>query len=163
MKKTNNKISDWLGKFGDPKIYKKVEMEVERVTKERYNKIIDDVYKNYLNNPDYKAECVTDLMGSQAGQLVICPTKEEFIYKCKTIPKFSERWGLKIEEYLVEHSERKKLMDEYTDSRNMFRIGFQVTLNGIDYERYNEVCDKYNIPSKEIRLTYNNETVSYYE
>lgn len=54
---------------------------------------IDKLYKNFTNNPDYKAECVADLMGSQAGQLVKCSTKEEFVDKLLTDDEFYERWG----------------------------------------------------------------------
>ena len=43
-----------------------------------------DAYKNFINHPDYKAESIADLMGSQAGQLVKCSTQEEFINKIKT-------------------------------------------------------------------------------
>jgi hypothetical protein len=32
MKKSNNIISDWLDKYGDPEIDKKVEKELERIT-----------------------------------------------------------------------------------------------------------------------------------
>ena len=52
-----------------------------------------DAYKNYINNPDYKAESVSDLMSSQAGQLVKCSTQEEFINRIKTDDKFAEKWG----------------------------------------------------------------------
>ena len=52
-----------------------------------------DAYKNYVNNPDYKAENVADLIGSQAGQLVKCPTIEEFINKIKTDDEFAKKWG----------------------------------------------------------------------
>ena len=52
-----------------------------------------DAYKNFINNPDYKAENVADLMSSQAGQLVKCSTQEEFINKIKTDDKFAEKWG----------------------------------------------------------------------
>jgi thymidylate synthase len=52
-----------------------------------------DAYKNFINHPDYKAECVADLMGSQAGQLVKCSTQEEFINKIKTDDKFAKKWG----------------------------------------------------------------------
>ena len=52
-----------------------------------------DAYKNYINNPDYNAESVADLMGSQAGQLVKCPTQEEFINKIKTDDEFAKKWG----------------------------------------------------------------------
>jgi len=52
-----------------------------------------DAYKNYINNPAYKAESVADLMGSQAGQLAKCSTQEEFINKIKTNDEFAKKWG----------------------------------------------------------------------
>jgi len=33
MKKSNNTISDWLDKFGDPEIDKKVEIYLDKITK----------------------------------------------------------------------------------------------------------------------------------
>lgn len=54
---------------------------------------IDRLYRNFINNPDYKSECVADLMGSQAGQLVKCSTKEEFIDKLLFDDDFYQRWG----------------------------------------------------------------------
>jgi thymidylate synthase len=52
-----------------------------------------DAYKNYINNPAYKAESVADLMSSQAGQLVKCSTQEEFVEKIKTDDEFANMWG----------------------------------------------------------------------
>jgi thymidylate synthase len=52
-----------------------------------------DAYKNYINNPAYKAESVADLMSSQAGQLVKCSTQEEFINEIKTDDEFAKKWG----------------------------------------------------------------------
>jgi thymidylate synthase len=52
-----------------------------------------DAYKNYINNPAYKAESVADLMSSQAGQLVKCSTQEEFINEIKTDDEFAKHWG----------------------------------------------------------------------
>jgi thymidylate synthase len=52
-----------------------------------------DAYKNYINNPAYKAESVVDLMSSQAGQLVKCSTQEEFVEKIKTDDEFANKWG----------------------------------------------------------------------
>jgi hypothetical protein len=54
---------------------------------------IDRLYKNFLMNPDYKAESVADLMGSQAGQLVKCSNKFEFIDKLLTDDDFYQKWG----------------------------------------------------------------------
>lgn len=54
---------------------------------------IDRLYKNFLMSPDYKAESVADLMGSQAGQLVKCSNKWEFIDKLLTDDEFYQKWG----------------------------------------------------------------------
>ena len=54
---------------------------------------IETLYNFFLINPDYKAECVADLMSSQAGQLVKCPTQEEFVNKLLTDDEFYEKWG----------------------------------------------------------------------
>lgn len=54
---------------------------------------IDRLYKNFLMNPDYKAESVADLMGSQAGQLVKCSNKFEFIDKLLFDDEFYQKWG----------------------------------------------------------------------
>jgi hypothetical protein len=37
MKKENTMITDWLDQYGDPEICKKVEMELDRITKEINN------------------------------------------------------------------------------------------------------------------------------
>jgi len=52
-----------------------------------------DAYKNFIKNPDYKSKNAADLLGSQAGQLLICPTQEEFINKIKTDDEFAKKWG----------------------------------------------------------------------
>ncbi len=52
-----------------------------------------DAYKNFIKNPDYKSKNTADLLGSQAGQLLICPTQEEFINKIKTDDEFAKKWG----------------------------------------------------------------------
>ena len=54
---------------------------------------IDRLYNNFLMNPDYKAESVADLMGSQAGQLVRCSNKFEFIDKLLFDDDFYQKWG----------------------------------------------------------------------
>ena len=54
---------------------------------------IDRLYKNFLMNPDYKVESVADLMGSQAGQLVRCSNKFEFIDKLLFDDEFYQKWG----------------------------------------------------------------------
>ena len=54
---------------------------------------ISELFENFINNPGYNAECVADLMGSQAGQLVKCSNKFEFIDKLLFDDEFYQRWG----------------------------------------------------------------------
>jgi hypothetical protein len=69
---------------------------------------IDRLYKNFLMNPDYKAESVADLMGSQAGQLVKCSNKFEFIDKLLFDDDFYQKWGENCCEELT-YEERYKI------------------------------------------------------
>ena len=69
---------------------------------------IDRLFKNFLMNPDYKAESVADLMGSQAGQLVKCSNKFEFIDKLLFDDDFYQKWGENCCEELT-YEERYKI------------------------------------------------------
>ena len=105
--KKNNIISDWLDRYGDPEIEKKVEMKLEEITKERFNQIIDEVYNKYL----------TKYVGYDD-----VPSKKLFLYEIKNNTEFSERWGLKIEERELSLQERIRLgqfefMEAVTDTR----------------------------------------------
>lgn len=113
--------------------------------------LLNEVYNNFIYNPDYKAEGVADLMGSQAGQLVICPTQEDFINKIKTDDKFSKKWGLTIEERELSYSERRK---------------YRANTIGTNYNQTEDDfydLDKYNIPTKLITIIYNDKTIESYE
>ena len=90
--KKNNIISDWIDKYGDPEIEKKVKKELETINKERFNQIINEVYKNYRN---------AFVEGHVHEELDECLSLEEFIEEIKTDSEFSENWGLKIEERIV--------------------------------------------------------------
>jgi hypothetical protein len=76
-------------------------------------------------------------------------TKEEFINKCKTDSEFSEKWGLNIEERELDMMERWKIADL---TPNMTEIDFA-----------NYMCNKYNVPTKLITITYNDKTIESYE
>jgi hypothetical protein len=130
--------------------------------------LVDLAYKNYIYNPDYKAEGVADLMSSQAGQLVKCPTQEDFITECKTDPEFSERWGLKIEERELSWEERRDLLTpEQYDGTALNKYGHK----DCDFGDISPFTDKvihywmnlHNIPTKIITITYNDKTIESYE
>ena len=113
--------------------------------------LVDEAYKNFIYNPSYKAEGVADLMESQAGQLVKCPTQQEFIDKIKTDSKFSEKWELKIEE-------RELGLEERTDYKKK-RDGIARTIAPYSHQ----ILDNSNVPTRLITITYNNKTIESYE
>jgi len=134
--KKNNIISDWLDKYGEPEIDKKVGMKLEEMNKEKFNQIIDEVYNKYL----------TRYMGYDD-----VPSKELFLFEIKNNTEFSEKWGLKIEERKLSLEERI----DYWLSKDDFRFTDAI-INGEDYESFG-------FPTKLITLTYNNETIESYE
>jgi hypothetical protein len=125
------------------------------MNKERYNQIIDEAYGNYIYNPDYKAETVADLMGSQAGQLFKCPTQEDFINQCKTDSEFSEKWGLKIEERNLSLEERHQLALPIWKEKYGPLADMMVPTN-VDNTPFK-------IPTKLITLTYKDTIIESYE
>ena len=127
------------------------------MNKQRYNRIIDDAYKNFKNNfPMKKSNPPKDYINSK-GQLL---TKEEFIDKCKTDNEFSEKWGLKIEE-------RELILKERVDIFNlkMIKEGIRTQIATVDVneEYWRSNLNEIDIPTKVITVTYNNETIEFHE
>ena len=83
-------------------------------------------------------------------------SKEEFINKCKTDTDFSKIWGLKIEERELSLEERMDL------SREKRRHSWNWQ-NWSEEEMEWRMNNEWNIPTKLITLTYNNETIESYE
>jgi hypothetical protein len=153
MKKSNNIISDWLDKFGDPEIDKKVEMELEEMIKERHYQIIDEVYKNYLNEWTFEKYPNDGSVYSVEPIKVKEHSKEQFVYRCKTDTEFSERWGLKIEERKLGAQERNEWFQIHLNGNNPF-----MKSDWKDFE-----LDQQNIPTKLITIIYNNVKIKSYE
>jgi len=80
-----------------------------------------------------------------------CLSQEEFINKCKTDSKFSETWGLKIEERELSLSERTKYKKK--------RDGIVRTFAPYTHQ----ILDGSNIPTKLITITYQDKTIENYE
>ena len=125
----------------------------ERVI-QKQKELLELAYNNFIYNPDYKAKSVADLMSSQAGQLVKCPTIEDFINKCKTDTEFSEKWGLKIEERELTFEERHIIWDDDNKKANV---------SPFMEKQLSSMLDEENIPTKLITLTYNDTTIERYE
>jgi hypothetical protein len=123
------------------------------MSKERYNQIIDDTYKNYLIEdvkvlPNMSKEKMTE-MGFRLS-------KEGLINKCKTDQEFSEKWRLKIEERELSLEERMQIWNEHIKGL------FIMLIWGHD-KTQEESLNEHNIPNKQITLTYQDESIQFYE
>jgi len=117
--------------------------------------IIDEAYKNFVKSyTDEDGDIILppDDYINDNGELL---SKQEFINKCKTDVKFSETWGLNIEERELSLNERR---DISRDKLNRMEWADVIKL-----AHFKETYDKYNIPTKLITLTYNNKTIESYE
>ena len=112
--------------------------------------LLDEAYENYWSNAKHNnLDC---LVKQEEGSFLVEMRfyyKEEFINKCKTDSEFSERWGLKIEERELDMMERWKIAD--------------LTPNMEEFDFANYMCDKHNVPTKLITITYNDKTIESYE
>ena len=117
------------------------------MSKERYNEIIDEVYQEYDElfdsyHPPFSAPYPTRL------------TKEELVEEIKKGGHYE--LGVIIEERELSLEERYDLIE------NDKHIQFQ-KWESLGTNRVEEVLDEYNIPTKLITVTYNNETIEVYE
>ena len=113
--------------------------------------IIDEVYENYVKktNEDFIKSDIT-----------LPPSyypidEDKFINKCKTDIKFSEKFKLKIEERELSLNERRDISRDKLNRTEWADV--------IKLAHFKETYDKYNIPTKLITITYNNETIESYE
>jgi len=161
MKKSNNIISDWLKKYGDPEIDKKVEIKLEKMNNERYYQIIDEVYENYLNEWTFEKDPNGGSVYSIEPIKVKEHTKEQFVYRCKTDLEFSEKWRLKIEERELSDDERYNLLSD--SEKKSFIVA---TIPGLKYGeeiKYSLNTFYPHIPTRQITLTHNGTKIEVYE
>jgi hypothetical protein len=116
--------------------------------------LLESAYYNFIYNPYYKAKSFPDFMSSQAGQLVVCPTMEEFVNRCKTDTEFSERWGLKIEERELSFEERHMIWHDDNKKANV---------SPFMEKQLSSMLDEINIPTKLIIISYNDIKLERYE
>ena len=117
------------------------------VWKNHYNEIIDEVYDKYDKlfdsyYPPFSAPYPKRL------------TKEELVEEIKNGGKVIQEYelGVKIWELELSDKDRIELMGGKIQEKYPVLVEQQI---------YH--CDKFNIPTKQYRLKYKNETVSYYE
>ena len=123
--------------------------------------IIDEVYGKYADshfippsNP--KGKLLSDQLFSV---IPMEHSKESFINKIKTDSKFSNRWGLKIEERELSLEER----GEWDSKRDNVRNTWVQTIQTFTPNEVRIWLNEKNVPTKLITITYNNETIESYE
>ena len=123
------------------------------MNKEKYNQIIEAVGQEYTKW--FYDNAVPSVSGKPIlnGEGIL--TRGEFIDKCKTDSKFSEEWGLKIEERELSHDERFELY------KKVCGRDLQPHISGINFKQFH--FDEFNTPTRLITITYNNETIESYE
>jgi hypothetical protein len=109
--------------------------------------LLDESYKDYF----IKKSSETGPFGV-AG---IIPTQEDFITECKTDSKFSEKWGLKIEERELSLEERYKIALPIWKEKYGLLANMMVPTN-VDNTPYK-------IPTKLITISHNDKTIESYE
>jgi hypothetical protein len=126
---------------------------------ERYNQIIHEAYRNYGDshwtppeNPNSK------LLGPQLWSVKpMQHNKESFIHEIKTNPKFSEKWGLKIEERELSLEERYNKWFNNNYETGMERFFDPNELPDFDNSYYEPT------PTKVVTVTYKENKIEVYE
>jgi hypothetical protein len=121
--------------------------------------LLDEVYQNYVKwvesseNQNNKNEIVK-IPDSKETLIKTIKGDDEIVKKMgkRYCDKFSEKWGLKIEERELSLEERETLLLEIDDT---FRTSTT--------QEVKLVLDEYNIPTKLITITYNDKTIESYE
>jgi hypothetical protein len=108
------------------------------------------------------------LLGDQLFSVIPMEhSKESFVNECKTNKKFSEKWGLNIEERELSLDEKEWQLEK-TNCIN--DIENDRIIYGHEWEKY--IQDQYegiqsnqgiSIPTKAITITYNDKTIESYE
>ena len=134
---------------------------------ERYNQIIDEVYKRYLTETMFHPENnwleKLDGMDISTGEIKKVYRQyalKEFINKIKTDSEFSQKWGLKIEERVLTDKERLNTLIQ-----NEQRLIYEKvqSFKNLKRKTIKDYLDEKNIPTRLITLTYNNEKIEIYE
>lgn len=155
----------------------KIKPLLDYMNKERYQEIIDEVYRNYADShwipsldakPKEEPTMITDWLNEYGDPEIYKKVerelelreKESFIHEIKTNPEFSEKWGLKIEERELSLEERHQIHTDNVSKLNGRPM--YVIYDGPESERVN-FYDEENIPTKLITVTYKEEKIEVYD
>jgi hypothetical protein len=130
------------------------------MSKERYNQIVDEVFKKYVDSHWTPPENPNGpLLSDQLWSLKpMQHSKEGFIQACKTDKEFSKMWELKIEERELSLEERTEILKDQSDNKEYFYDN-----NGNLIIESEWVLNKSNTPTKLITVTYKDEIIESYD
>lgn len=120
------------------------------MNEKKYNQIVDKAYRDYCN----------DIESTGLTFKVEPNSKEVFIDKCKHNIEYSIRWGLKIEDRELSLDERNELLNKVLNRNHKRKDCFSD--KEFEIETLKD-ANAFNIPTKLITVTYNNETIEIYE
>jgi hypothetical protein len=121
----------------------------------KMNDILDEAHRVYERTVKDSIDRATEegILKDDHTEGYSVLSRESFINRIKTDTEFSEKWGLKIEERELSEEEGNEIRDiQY------FKNNLHQALKGSDTK-----IDWENIPTKQITITYNNETIESYE
>ena len=122
---------------------------------EKMNQIIESAWQKYANSHYTPGNPNGKLLSEQLlGIRPMMHNRETFKKEIIKNPSFASQWGLKIEERELSLEERFKLQME--------KVLYSGPLN-FEEQYIKDVCDKNNIPTKLITVTYKDERVEIYE
>ena len=135
---------------------------MKKMSKERYEEIIDGAYKLYSNEYEKDNSIGLCLLVQRVDGRATYrkPDREMFIGLCTHDASFSEKWGLKIEER--ELSEKERLNTLIQNEQRLIYQEVQ-SFKNVRRKKIKDCLDERNIPTRAITLTYNNETIEFYE
>ena len=118
--------------------------------------LIDEVYKSYKQSILESFDRLSNdpVIDAMPPRIL---SQEEFINKIKTDEKYSEKWGLKIDERELSLEERLDYGVDILGYMGMVDFGDHQTNDLLDF------MDKYNIPTKLTTINYNGQIQESYE
>jgi hypothetical protein len=126
------------------------------MSKEKMDQIFDAAYEKYSKEYDKDNSIGLCLLVQRLDGKAVYkkPYKESFIAMCTHDKLFSEKWGLQITERELNYLERYNMHRSYINESNSDLL-FELA----DHENFNRL----GVPSKLIKIRYNNETIEVYE
>jgi hypothetical protein len=109
--------------------------------------LLDEAYENFVKSIENNRP---------EGYVRKVMTKSEFMKESNFNKDFREYWGLKIEERELSWKERSKLLS----TEQFYEFGFLSPFTDVIINYY---LNQKNIPTKLIRITYNDKTIESYE